>query len=123
VDGVSSTRELDGSRVVGWGRSVDKLSSIFDALSATSRAPAIASSNVSLADAIDDWSTPAMFDELDLEAEGFTGDEIVPGVATGSELRTLIKSSMHLNTAPETPSSTLRRSSIASLVTLSINAS
>jgi len=28
----------------------------------------------SLGDAIDDWSTPAMFDELDLEAEGFTGD-------------------------------------------------
>jgi hypothetical protein len=67
---------------------------------------------------------PAAFDELDADAEGLGG--IVPGVpvvGAGRELRTFMRSSMHLKTAPDTPSSTLRRSSIASLVTLSINAS
>lgn len=75
---------------------------------------------------MDGWFTAAAFDELDANAGGLAADEIVPGVGVvgvGSELRTLMRSSMHLNTAPDTPSSTLRRSSIASLVTLSIKAS
>lgn len=44
------------------------------------------------------------------------------GVDTGKALRIRIKSSMQRKTAPETPSSTLSRSSIASLVTLSMSA-
>jgi len=44
------------------------------------------------------------------------------GVEMGKALRILIRSSMQRYTAPETPSSTLNRSSIASLVTLSMSA-
>jgi len=58
-------------------------------------------------------------DEWDREggAAGATG---ASGVGVGNALLTRMRSSIHRYTAPETPSSTLNRSSIASLVTLSI---
>lgn len=103
----------------GWVRSAVKLPSIFDLLSSTSRAFAIASSKASSADTMD---VLAAFEVLDADAEGVGGD-VVPWVRAGRELRTFKRSSIHLDTAPDTPSSTLKRSSIASLVTLSIDAS
>lgn len=68
---------------------------------------------------------------MELEASEFNGevDELRGeggatgiGIGVGSALRTRTRSSIQRYTAPDTPSSTLNRSSIASLVTLSIKA-
>jgi len=61
--------------------------------------------------------------DVDAVADVLAGVPEFEGIETGRALRILIKSSMQRYTAPDTPSRTLRRSSIASLVTLSMSAS
>jgi len=85
----------------------------------------ITSSKVSVALATDGSAIPAAFEGPGVDVVEFNvGATGVPVgvVTTGSKLRILMRSSIHLNSAPETPSSTLNRSSMASLVIVSITA-
>ena len=98
-----------------------------DPLDAESWAAPLLNSSVPVE--IDGWAFAIGLYEMEPEASelngeasecGLEGGAGAIGVGVGSALLIRTRSSIHRYTAPETPSSTLNRSSIASLVTLSI---